>query len=207
VESAVDDLCTFIARVDVPLLAQAAIAHAQFETIHPFNDGNGRTGRALVHTMLKLSGATTRSTIPVSAGLLSDTRSYFEALTDFRNGDASPIVARFADAAFAAIGNGRQLAQDLVAVHERWGESITPRKSAAVWRVLPMLLSHPAVTSNLIQEATGLSQPAADHVISQLRDAGIITKAAGAQRYVVWVAGDVTNALDDFADRARRRHR
>jgi len=207
VQSAVEDLCTFIARVDVPLLAQAAIAHAQFETIHPFNDGNGRTGRALVHAMLKLGGATTRATIPVSAGLLSDTRSYFDALTDFRNGDASPIVARFADAAFAAIGNGRQLARDLVAVHERWGESITARKSAAVWRVLPRLLSEPAVTSNLIQEATGLSQPAADNVISQLRDAGIITKAAGAQRYVVWVAGDVTKALDDFTDRARRRRR
>lgn len=207
VEAAVDDLCAFIARTDVPLLAQAAIAHAQFETIHPFNDGNGRTGRALVHAMLKLGGATTRSTIPVSAGLLSDTRSYFEALTDYRNGDASPIVARFADAAFAAIGNGRQLAQDLVAVYHRWGESITARKSATVWRVLPLLLGQPAVTSSLIQESTGLSQPAADNVISQLRDAGIVTKAAGGQRYIVWVAGDVTKALDDFADRARRRHR
>lgn len=207
VEAAVGDLCEFIARTDVPLLAQAAIAHAQFETIHPFNDGNGRTGRALVHAMLKLGGATTRSTIPVSAGLLSDTRSYFEALTEFRNGDASPIVARFADAAFAAIGNSRQLAQDLLAVYDRWGEAITARKSATVWRILPLLLSQPAVTSNLIQESTGLSQPAADNVISQLRDAGIVTKAAGVQRYVVWVAGDVTKALDDFADRARRKHR
>ena len=206
VEAAVDDLCTFIARTDVPLVAQAAIAHAQFETIHPFNDGNGRTGRALVHAMLKLGGATTRSTIPVSAGLLSDTRSYFEALTDFRNGDPSPIVKRFADAAFAAIVNGRQLAQDLVVVYDSWGESITARKSASVWRVLPLLLSQPAVTSKLVQEAIGISQPAADNVISQLRDAGIVTKAAGGQRYLVWVAGDVTKALDDFADRARRRH-
>ena len=159
-----------------------------------------------MHAMLRLGGATTRSTIPVSAGLLSDTRSYFEALTDFRNGDASPIVARFADAAFAAIGNGRQLAQDLVAVYESWGESISARKSASVWRVLPLLLSQPAVTSNLIQETIGISQPAADNVIAQLREAGIVTKAAGGQRYLVWVAGDVTNALDDFADRARRRY-
>lgn len=52
-----------------------------------------------------------------------------------------------------------------------------------------------------------MSQPAADSVIAQLRTAGIITKAVGAQRYVVWVAGDVTQALDDFADRARRRGR
>jgi len=68
-----------------------------------------------------------------------------------------------------------------------------------------MLLSQPAVTSALVQEATGLSQPAADNVIDQLREAAILTKAAGAQRYVVWVATDVTKALDDFAERARRR--
>lgn len=207
VPTAIEDLCAFIARTDVPLLAQAAIAHAQFETIHPFNDGNGRTGRALVHAMLKLGGATTRATIPVSAGLVADTRSYFDALTHYRDGDAGPIVARFAAASFAAIGNGRQLARDLLAIHEKWSEKITARRTASVWKVLPMLLSQPAVTSTLIQQATGLSQPAADGVIAQLRKAGIVDKAAGVQRYVVWVAGDVTKALDDFADRARRRGR
>lgn len=205
VETAVGDLCEFIGRTDVPLLAQSAIAHAQFETIHPFNDGNGRTGRALVHAMLKQGGATTRTTIPVSAGLLADTDSYFAALTAYREGDPSPIVARFADAAFAAIGNGRLLAEDLLGVYERWSASITARRTAAVWRVLPTLLSQPAVTSAVIQQTTGLSQPAADNVITQLREAGILTKAAGVQRYLVWVATDVTQALDDFADRARRR--
>jgi len=202
---AIDDLCAFTARADVPLLAQSAIAHAQFETIHPFNDGNGRTGRALVHAMLKQGGATTRATVPVSAGLLADTDSYFAALTAYRNGDPSPIVARFADATFAAIGNGRQLASDLLSVYEHWSKSISARRNASVWQVLPMLLSQPAVTSALIQESTGLSQPAADNVIGQLRETGIVTKAAGVQRYVVWVATDVTKALDDFADRARRR--
>lgn len=204
VAPAIDDLCAFIQRTDVPLVAQAAIAHAQFETIHPFNDGNGRTGRALVHAMLKQGGATTRATVPVSAGLLAHTDSYFAALTAYREGDASPIVARFADAAFAAIGNGRQLAAALLDVYEHWSATITVRRSAAVWQVLPLLLSHPAITSTIIQQATGLSQPAADGVIAHLRDAGVVTKAAGSQRYVVWVATDVTRALDDFAERARR---
>lgn len=205
VEAAMEDLCQFIARTDVPLLAQAAIAHAQFETIHPFNDGNGRTGRALVHAMLKLGGATTRATIPVSAGLLADTGSYFDALTDYRDGDPSPIVARFADAALTAIGNGRRLARDLADVYEGWTSTLTARRTAAVWRVLPLLLSRPAVTSALIQEAIGLSQPAADNVIAQLRAAGIVAHAAGVRRYLAWVATDVTRALDDFADLARRR--
>jgi len=207
VPGAIADLCAFIARTDVPLLAQAAIAHAQFETIHPFNDGNGRTGRALVHAMLKHGGATTRATIPVSAGLLADTGTYFDALTAYRDGDLNPIVTRFAEASFAAIGNGRRLAQDLTAIYERWSTMLTARRTAAVWTMLPLLLSRPAVTSRMVQESTGLSQPAADNVIGQLRAAGILTKAAGVQRSVVWVAGDVTDALDAFADRARRHHR
>ncbi len=205
VPAAIDDLCAFVTRTDVPLLAQSAIAHAQFETIHPFNDGNGRTGRALVHAMLKHGGATTRTTVPVSAGLLADTDSYFAALTAYHEGDPSPIVARFAQAALTAIGNGRHLARDLLDVHEGWTESITVRRTASIWQVLPMLLSQPAVTSALVQEATGLSQPAADKVIGQLRDAGVVTRATGAQRYVVWVATDVIKALDDFAARALRR--
>lgn len=206
VESAIDDLCAFIQRTDIPLLAQAAIAHAQFETIHPFIDGNGRTGRALVHAMLRQGGATTRTTVPVSAGLLVDTDSYFAALASYRNGDPSRIVERFTHASFAAVNNGRALAADLLEVYDIWSRGVNARKTAAVWKVLPLLLSHPAVTSAMVQESTGLSQPAADNVIKQLREAGILTKASGAQRYVVWVATDVTKALDEFAARARRRH-
>lgn len=204
VAAAIDDLCAFAARSDVPLLAQAAIAHAQFETIHPFNDGNGRSGRAIVHAILKQAGATTRATVPVSAGLLTDTGSYFAALTAYREGDPGPIVTRFAEAAFAAIGNGRQLAADLLDVHARWSEAITARRTAAVWRLLPQLLSQPAVTSTRVRQLTGLSQPAADSVIDQLRRTGVLSKAAGSRRYVIWVATDVTDALDAFAERARR---
>ena len=87
IEESIKDLCAFSERTDLPLVAQAAIAHAQFETIHPFNDGNGRAGRALVHVMLRNGGATTRTTVPVSAGLLSDTDAYYDALTAYRNGD------------------------------------------------------------------------------------------------------------------------
>ncbi|MGH3265805.1 MAG: Fic family protein, partial [Trebonia sp.] len=99
VEPAIDDLVAFIQRTDLPLLTQVAIAHAQFETIHPFNDGNGRTGRALCHAMLRHGGATTRTTVPVSAGLLADTDAYFTALTGYRAGDPSPIAGRFGEAA------------------------------------------------------------------------------------------------------------
>ncbi len=98
VPAAIDDLMAFAARDDVPLLAQIAVAHAQFETIHPFTDGNGRTGRALVQAMLRNKGLTRQVTVPVSAGLLADTDGYIAALTAYRDGDAAPIVERFAEA-------------------------------------------------------------------------------------------------------------
>jgi Fic family protein len=85
----IDDLVAFARRTDIPLLTQAAVAHAQFETIHPFPDGNGRTGRALIHSMLRGHGLTHNVTVPVSAGLLTDTSAYFDALTAYREGEPS----------------------------------------------------------------------------------------------------------------------
>jgi Fic family protein len=209
VEQAITDLCSFAGRTDMPLVAQAAIAHAQFETIHPFNDGNGRTGRALVHVMLRDAGATTRATVPVSSGLLTNPQTYFEALTAYREGDPNPIISRFSQASFAAVENGRTLAHDLSALRTRWNQSLTARRDSVAWRILPLLFTQPSVTSNLIQERMRVSQPAADRAIRQLQDAGILSKpktehGEGAKRNVVWHSPAVLEALDAFGERARR---
>ena len=113
VPPAMEDLVGFVHRDDVPVLLQAAVAHAQFETVHPFVDGNGRTGRAMVHSILRAKGILTATTAPVSAGLLTQTEQYFAALTAYRDGDAQPIVERFADAARFAASSGSRLVDDL----------------------------------------------------------------------------------------------
>lgn len=209
VRPAIEDLCAFVARTDMPLVAHAALAHAQFETIHPFNDGNGRTGRALVHAMLKHGRATTRTTVPVSAGLLADTDTYFDALTAYRDGDPNPIVTRFNDATFAAVNNGRHLADDLQGIYADWSTKLSARRDSVAWKILPILLSQPAVTSKLIQERTGVSQPAADRALRQLVADGIATvkdeHGEDRKRDVVWRSDDVIAALDAFGERARRK--
>jgi Fic family protein len=212
IEESVKDLCAFSERTDLPLLVQAAVAHAQFETIHPFNDGNGRAGRALVHVMLRNGGATTRTTVPVSAGLLSDTDAYYDALDVYREGDLNPIVEEFSRAAFAAVGNGQQLALDLKALHDEWAARLRARKDAVAWRVLPFLLRQPAVTSKLVQETMKVTQPAADNALRQLQEAGALSKpktvhGEGQRRNVVWQATEVMEALDRFGERARRNPR
>lgn len=97
VPALVDDRMRFARRTDLPVIPHMALAHAQFETIHPFPDGNGRAGRALVHAMLRSSGTTRQVTVPVSAGLLADPEGYFDALDEYRAGNPVPIVEVFTD--------------------------------------------------------------------------------------------------------------
>ncbi len=201
----IDDLVSFTRRIDVEPFLQVAIAHAQFETIHPFTDGNGRTGRALVQAMLRSYGITQRITVPVSAGLLSEVEGYYEALTAYRRGDLNPVVAAFSQSAFLAIGNGELLIRGLVAIRDDWAGRVKARSDASVWRALPLVMSQPAVTVNHLADRLGISKPAAQAAIDQMVTAEILTPANNFRRNRVWVAGEVVEMLDEFAERAGRR--
>ncbi|HEU5271058.1 MAG TPA: Fic family protein [Jatrophihabitans sp.] len=205
IPAAISDLERFLLRDDLPVLVQAVIAHAQFETIHPFTDGNGRTGRALVHSLLRGKGLTRQATVPMSAGLLADTSGYFDALTAYRAGNPEPIVERLATASFAAINNGRALIDQLHAVRAGWNEVISARRGATAWRLADLLLSQPAVDSQLVQRQLGVSAPAALGALEQLLQAGVLAKISGRQRYRRYGATAVFQALDAFAVRAGRR--
>lgn len=205
VPAALDDLIAFVHRADLPVLVQVAIAHAQFETIHPFNDGNGRIGRTLVHAMLRHSGVTRTLTVPVSAGLLTDTSAYFQALTDYREGYVETIIRQFINASFRAIGNGRILVDDLEQIYEGWSESLASRRGSAARRLLRHLLNQPAVNIAYVETATGVALSAAQRAVEQLEEAGILKRAGGGQRNRAWIAQDVIDALDAFAERVGRR--
>jgi Fic family protein len=207
VPTAMHDLVAFMDRDDFPVLAQAAIAHAQFETIHPFSDGNGRTGRSLVHALLRGKGLTRSVTIPVSAGLLTDTDRYFDALTAYREGRPGDIVERLATASFAAVGNGRELVADLTEISEEWNTRVNARSDATIWRILQRLPREPVVDSPRLQRDLELTAPTVNAAIDQLADLGILHKIRGNHRYRKWAAIEVLDALDQFAVRAGRRTR
>jgi Fic family protein len=205
VPAAIDDLVAFLARDDLPVLVQAALAHAQFETIHPFPDGNGRVGRALVQALLRAKHVTQTVTVPISAGLLTDRDTYFDALDAYRSGKIDPIVEAFADAAFRAVVNGRELVTDLRSVTAAWRDEVHARRDAAAWGLLELLTRQPVVTTTLVQEALNISPPAARGAIEQLVEAGILTQSSGDKRYRQFAAAEVLEALDAFAQRAGRR--
>ncbi len=201
----IDDLLSFCARTDVPVLVHAALAHAQFETVHPFADGNGRTGRALVHALLRRRGLARRVTVPVSAGLLTDVGGYFAALTAYRAGDVDPIVAVLARGALAAVVNGRQLAADLRATRSRWDDVVVARRDSAAWRLADLLLRQPVVDSVTIARELGVSSANAARPLAPLVEAGVVRESTGRDRNRLWQADEVLAALDAFAARAGRR--
>ncbi|ROP49657.1 Fic family protein [Rathayibacter sp. PhB185] len=198
------DVMEFARRVDVPVLAQVAIAHAQFETVHPFPDGNGRTGRALVQGMLRAAGVTENVTVPVSAGLLGDMKRYFDALTAYRSGHVRPIIETLADAAFAAVQNGRRLAADIAAIGARWDAGIRARSDSSVHALRQLLLRQPVVTIALVTAELGVSFPTAEASVQKLVEAGVLIQSRAGRRNRSFEALEVLAALDDFAARARR---
>lgn len=201
------DLIAFTHRTDLPLLSQTAIAHAQFETIHPFPDGNGRTGRALIHAMLRSHGLTRNVTVPVSAGLLTDTAGYFAALTQYRAGEPAAIVERVANASFAALSNGRQLVAELRAIRAAWDERVAVRRGAATWALADLLIRQPVVHAATVARELGISPQNAQRAIGPLVDAGVLQEFTGFARNRMWQASEVLEALDEFAARAGRRAR
>lgn len=200
-----EDLGEFMARDDLPALAQAAVAHAQFETIHPFADGNGRTGRALVHVVLRERRLTTSSALPLSAGLLTDTAGYFAALDAYRGGDVDRIVQLFARAAIDAAGRGSWLAAELVALREEWNEQLTARADALAWRVLDLLLQRPVLTTAAVSAEFDVSAETARNALERLEVDGIVISAQLDKRQRGWRSPDVLALLDEFADAAGRR--
>ena len=205
VPAALDDLFAFAARDDLPALVQIAVAHAQFETIHPFVDGNGRTGRALAQAMLRSKGLATHVTVPLSAGLLTDTAGYFADLEAFRAGDAAPIVRRFASAARYASVTGRELVDALAAEFDSSRSKLAGlRPQSAAWTVLPRLIAQPVVNARYLRMQIGLGEMAALRSLDALTTRGVLVERTGPARNRVWQHSGILNVLDSYAASIRR---
>ncbi|WP_127818855.1 Fic family protein [Microbacterium sp. CPCC 204701] len=205
IPGAIDDLASFVRRQDIPVLVQVAVAHAQFETIHPFPDGNGRTGRALAQSILRNKGLVGSTAVPISAGLLVDVRRYFDALSEYRKGDAGPIIRDFANASRIAATTGTQLVDDLVEQLEESREKMAGiRADAAAWKILPTLVGQPAVNVKYLKSALGLGEMAALRALDALTEREVLTETTGKSRGRVWQHRGIFDAIDSYASLIRR---
>lgn len=203
VAPAIADLVTFMRRTDIEPLTQAALAHAQFETIHPFTDGNGRCGRALVAAVLRYRGTARNLSVPVSSGLLSDTAAYFDALNAYREGDPLPIVDQFAAAAERAIGNATILQKDVAAVREEVLATAV-RRTRNFLLFAELCAEEPAFNIDMVV-ARGVARPTAYRLCERLTSAGLLRREHAIGGVDAWTVVGLTYALDAFASRAGRR--
>jgi len=195
----VDDLCEFINRDDISPVAQAAIAHAQFETIHPFGDGNGRVGRCLIHTLLRRRGVAPRYVPPVSLVLATAKDAYISGLEDFRLGEVDRWVAQFAEAVEDSAQVARNLSQRVTVLKAEWVARAEPMRSDSTARaILDHLPSFPIITAATAAELTGRSRVAAINGLDHLDKAGILTRHRNQKKGDRWEAKELFAILIDF---------
>lgn len=204
----VADLIAFSNRGDLGVMTQAAIAHAQFESIHPFTDGNGRIGRALINTIFRKRKATRRVVIPLASALVARRDSYFDTLTAYREGDAGPIVTAFTTAASIAATESSVTAERLAAMPEDWrARTGRLRSGSAAAKLVEGLLQDPVFSADDAEHRLGGATSSVYAAINRLRDAEVIRPLTRRTRNQIWVAGSVADELDDLGTRIAARAR
>ena len=188
----VDDLCQFCNDEALSPLLQAAIAHAQFETIHPFGDGNGRTGRALVQVLLRRRGLAPSFVPPISVVLARRRDRYIEGLTRFREDRTAEWVEIFATATAEAARLADDYRGRVAALQDAWREQLRadsgPRSDAAAWALIDALPAHPVLTVAVAVAATGRTRPAVNNGIAELEAAGDHAPLGTSRRNRAWEA-------------------
>ena len=201
VSALLDDLCEAINGDRLPPIVQAALVHAQFETIHPFDDGNGRTGRALIHVILRRRRVAPEYLPPVSVVLAAAKDRYVEGLTAFRGDGIGAWIEHFAVASARAANLARDYVDAVEALMADWrqrlaGSPSAPRKGAAAWAIIDVLPAHPMITAPVAVAATGRAKAAVYQAIEQLQEAGVVVPLSESRRNQVWEA---TGLLDIIA--------
>lgn len=204
-----EDLCRFCNSDSLPAVAQSAIAHAQFETIHPFIDGNGRTGRALIHLVLRRRGLANRTLLPVSLVLATRANDYIAGLdaTRYRGAASSKAAhdglnlwaARFAAAARRAVDDADSFEVRTQALQHDWRTSLgRVRADSATDRLLRALPGAPLITVNSAAALIGRSFTAVNDAITRLLASGIVKQTSVGRRNRAFEAPAVIEAFTDL---------
>jgi Fic family protein len=180
---------------ELALMAQLAIAHAQFETIHPYHDGNGRTGRLLIPLLLAAEGY---PPLYVSGALLRVRQSYYDALAGVQlRGEWGAWLQLLSRAVVESCDDSIAIMQDLTALAARWEHQLGGYRSDSASRRLPrFLIGHPVVSVRQVAEGLKVSQPAANAALNNLDKAGIVSLVNHRKWGRVFKATEVLQRLD-----------
>lgn len=204
-----EDLCAFCTSETLPAVAQAAIAHAQFETIHPFADGNGRTGRALIQLVLRRRGLATRVLPPVSLILATWASDYVDGLTATRyRGPATGKnahaglnlwVGRFAGACVRAVQDAASFEERIEQIQCQWRTQLgSVRKNSSADLLIRSIAGAPVLTVGGAAALIGRSYPQANAAIERMVSAGLLSQITVGRRNRAFEAPAIVNAFTDL---------
>ena len=185
----------------LPLLVQDALLHVQFETIHPFLDGNGRLGRLLLVLFLIIRGRLSAPLLYLSAGIERDRDRYYAALHATRaDGDAMPWIELFLEVVRSQSLDAVTRAEAIVGLRERYRSRATELGSVNALQLVDLMCENPIVTTRVVEARLGVARPTALRLLRQLKTAGLLEEAAqgarGQRRYVARELMDVITADD-----------
>ena len=206
VEGLLADLCAFVNDDELPAVAQAAIAHSQFETIHPFVDGNGRTGRALIHVVLRRRGVAPRILPPISLVLATWSRSYVEGLTATRyrgRADSSAAhdginswVGLFASACRRAVDDAVAFEERVTTIQQDWRAAAgTIRRGSAADLLIGALPGAPVVSVSSAADLIGRSFQATNEAMNRLEAVGVVRQVNVGRRNRAFEAPAIIDAF------------
>ena len=196
-EPLLDDLCQFCNEDRLPPLVQAAIAHAQFETIHPFDDGNGRTGRALVQVLFRRRGLAPAFVPPISVVLAAEKTRYIEGLVAFREDDLATWLEIFASATARSAELAQAYLSRVIELQDGWREKLDQssdlRSDAAAWSLIEILPGYPVITVAVAIAALEASdhrrsRAAVQAAVAQLEAASVVHPVSSSKRNRAWEA-------------------
>ncbi len=196
-----DDLCAAINDDRLPPIVQAALVHAQFETIHPFADGNGRAGRTLIHVVLKRRGVAPAYVPPVSVVLAAQRDRYIDGLTRFRADGVGEWIEQFAAAAWRGARLAAAYLDQVQRLAAGWRARLEasparPRSDAVAWVLIDILPAYPVITAPVAAAATRRSKPQIYEALEQLQAAGVLVPLTQARRNRSWEAEGLLDLLE-----------
>lgn len=195
-----DDLERFIhGPPELPPLVQAALIHYQFETIHPFLDGNGRMGRLLIVFYLVVRDRLPAPLLYLSPYFERRRTSYYDTLQSVReHGDFDGWLALFLEAVAVQAADAVARAERLTDLRERYRSAVRAVTRGMANHVVDLAFEQPVLTTGVVEKRLGASRPAALSSLRQLEDLGILQPGAvGLRRQLRWRAGEVLEILTD----------
>jgi Fic family protein len=180
-----------------PLL-QAAFAHAYFEIIHPFEDGNGRVGRILIQWILKEKRFLEHVYMPFSVGIVNDQTRYISALDDFKEGNYESIIIVLLENALGLIPKVYLTLEQFITLKNAWKEKLNLRQDALAWKMLDDIILQPVFDVKYMKEKYDANDQAVRNNIEELIKVGIISVIGNSKRDVVYESKEVLDLLDHF---------